>query len=83
MKKNNEALYEVRVFDEGQTYLWFTDTLHNITNRLNDGVEIGAEWVYPELDKSANAEELNDQLHEKLNLSWFNIQVSQVSKVEL
>ena len=81
MKKNNEALYEVKVFDEGQSYVWFTDTLENIIDRLNDGVEIGAEWVYPGLDKCETAEELNDELNNKLNLSWFSIQVTKIEFV--
>lgn len=76
--KKNKSLYEVRVFDEGQTYVWFTDTLEKIIGRLNNGVEIGAEWVYPGLDKCETAEELNDELTEKLNLSWFSIQVEKI-----
>lgn len=81
MKKNNEALYDVKVFDEGQSYVWFTDTLDNIISRLNDGVEILAEYTYPGLDRCDTEKELNDQLHEKLNLSWFSIRVTKKEEI--
>ena len=34
--------------------------------------------TYPGLDKCETAEELNDELTEKLNLSWFSIQVEKI-----